>query len=248
MEANGENTRGSLARMSDLVAEWEKILFEEAPVMVYTIDESCSLLKVNRRWLATMGYRAGDVLGHKCNEFLTEESGIQIQADVMPLLWEVGRAHSIGCSLLRRNGRVLDVSLDAVVTQEPLGRRHVLAALHDKDDLVQWQQAALTINALKGLFLAQNGIDRILSEYEVSDPSAPIELLHNPEEAQSEETPFLTGELVIVTQEIVSSLRSLVDLEGEHVNEIQDNRQVLKLMAENMETTLSEMTSQVGST
>ena len=150
-------------------------------------------------------------------------------------------------SFPRITARVLDVSLAASVTQEPLGQRHGLAALHDKDDLVQWQQAALTINARKGRFLAQNGIDRILSEYEVSDPSAPIELLDNPEEAQSEETPFLTGELVMVTQEIVSNPRSLVDLEGEHVDKIQDNRQILKLMAENIETTLSEMTSQVAS-
>ena len=247
METNDENTLDHLTSMSDVVSECENILFEEAPVMVCKIDESWGLLKVNRLWRAKMGYRADDVLGHDCSEFLTEESGIQVRSDVMPLLWEAGRAHSISWSLLRRNGRVLDVSLDAVVTQEPLGQRHVLAALHDKDDLVQWQQAALTIKALNGLLLAQNRIYRILSKYEVSDPSAPIELLHNPEEAQSEETPVLTGELVMVTQEIVSNLRSLVDLEGEHVNEIQNNRQILKLMAEHIETALSEITSKMGS-
>lgn len=243
MEAIGEKERGSLARMSELVAQCVDMLFEDAPVMVYTIDESYNVLKVNRRWLAKMGYRTDDVIGHQCSEFLTEESGTPVLSDVMPLLWEVGRAHSIGCSLLRRNGRVLDVSFNAVVTQEPLGQRYVLAALHDKDDLVQWQQAALTIKALKGLLLAQNRIDRILSEHEVSDASAPIELVHELEEAQSEEALFLAGELATITQEIVSNLRSLVDLEGAQVDEIQDNRQILQMIAESIETTLSKMTS-----
>ena len=240
METKYENTQEQLARMSELVAQCEDMLFEEAPVMVYTIDESYNVLKVNRRWLAKMGYRTDDVIGHKCSEFLTEESGIPVRSDVMPLLWEVGRAHSIGCSLLRRNGRVLDVAFDAVVTQKPLGQRYVLAALHDKDDLVQWQQAALTIKALEGLLLAQNRSDRILSGNEVSDSSAPIEQVHNLEEAQSEEAPFLARELATVTQEIVSNLRSLVDLEGARVDEIQDNRQILQLIAESIETTLSK--------
>ena len=58
MEANEESTRERLSQMSGLVAECENILFDEAPVMVYSIDESCSLLKVNCRWLAEMGYQA----------------------------------------------------------------------------------------------------------------------------------------------------------------------------------------------
>ena len=49
MEANEESTRERLSQMSDLVAECENILFGEAPVMVYSSDESCSSLKVNRR-------------------------------------------------------------------------------------------------------------------------------------------------------------------------------------------------------
>ena len=90
MEANEESTRERLSQMSDLVAECENILFDEAPVMVYSIDESCSLLKVNRRWLAEMGYQAEEVLGHECSEFLTEECSIQVRAEVLPLYGKWG--------------------------------------------------------------------------------------------------------------------------------------------------------------
>ena len=136
IEANEKSTWERMSKMSDLVAECENILFDEAPVMVYSIDESCSLLKVNCRWLAEMGYQAEEVLGHECSDFLTEECSIQVRAEVLPLLWEVGRAHSIGFSLLRSNGRVLDVSLDAIVAPQPLGQSHVLGGFHDRDDLV----------------------------------------------------------------------------------------------------------------
>ena len=184
--------------MSDLVVECENILFDEAPVLVYSIDESCSLLKVNRRWLAEMGYQAEEVLGHECS--------IQVRAEVLPLLWEVGRAHSIGFSLLRSNGRVLDVSLDAVVEPQPLGQRHVLGAFHDRDDLVQWRQAALTIKALKGLHLAHNGLDRLLVDVGVSGISAPDQKDDALDEEENDGAPLLPWELVAVTQDIVSSV------------------------------------------
>jgi PAS domain S-box-containing protein len=248
MESIEGKTREQMARMSDLVAQCEDILFDEAPVMVYSVDESCSLLKVNRRWLAMMGYRADQVLGHKYSEFLTEECGVKAKSDVLPLLWEVGRAHSIGFSLLRSNGRVLDVSLDAVVEPQPLGQRHVLGALHDKDDLVQWRQAALTIKALKGLHLAHDGLDRLLSKGEVPDPSATEEQLDEPKEVQEVQTegaPMLPWELIAVTQDIISSVRALADLGGLQLREIQSDSQKLTLLAETIETTLSELTSRI---
>ena len=192
-----------------------------------------------------MGYRADEVLGHKCSEFLTEECGIQVRSDVLPLLWESGRAHSIGFSMLRSNGRVLDVSLDAVVEPQPMGQRHVLGAFHDKDDLVQWRQAALTIKALKGLRLAHNGLDRLLSNGEVSGPSALKEQLDNSEEVQTEGTTMLPWELIAVTQDIVSSVRALADLEQLQFHEIQFDSQKLTLLAETIETTLSELTSRI---
>ena len=206
MEANEESTRERLSQMSDLVAECENILFDEAPVMVYSIDESCSLLKVNRRRLAEMGYQAEEVLGHACSEFPTEECSIQVRAEVLPLLWEVGWAHSIGFSLLRSNGSVLDVSLDAVVEPQPLGQRHVLGAFHDRDDLVQWRQAALTIKGPKGLHLSHNGLDRLLVDVGVSAISAPDQKDDALDEEENDGAPLLPWELVAVTQDIVSSV------------------------------------------
>ena len=153
-----------------------------------------------------MGDQAEEVLGHECSEFLTEECSIQVRDEVLPLLWEVGWAHGTGFSLLRSNGRVLDVSLDAVVEPQPLGQCHVLGAFHDRDDLVQWRQAALTIKALKGLHLAHNGLDRLLVDVGVSGISAPDQKDDALDEEENDGAPLLPWELVAVTQDIVSSV------------------------------------------
>ena len=247
MESNEESTRERLSQMSDLVAECENILFDEAPVMGYSIDESCSLLKVNHRWLAEMGYQAEEVLGHECSEFLTEECSIRVRGEVLPLLWEVGWAHSIGFSLLRSNVRVLDVSLDAVVEPQPLGQRHVLGAFHDRDDLVQWRQAALTIKALKGLHLAHNGLDRLLVDVGVSGISAPDQKDDALDEEENDGAPSLPWELIAVTQDIVSSARALADLEELQLHKIQYDSRKLAVLAETIEATLSELTSRMES-
>lgn len=241
-----EGPQEIIARMSVLVAECENILFDEAPVMMHSIDENGILVKVNRRWQATLGYQPDEVLGRKSTEFLTEESRAQAISDTLPLFWEVGRAYSIGYGLVRKNGRVLDLLLDAETSYDLQGGRITLAALRIFDDLVQWRQAALTINALQGLVLVHKGLGRILTEDKVSATLEPDEQARDLEAAQMEGAPLLPWELVAVTQGIVSNLRALEDLEEQQVNEIQNLRQKLFLLADTIEATLSELTSTAG--
>ena len=45
-----------------MLSEHSDILFDYAPVMMHAIDKSCRLVKVNRRWLETLGDRKNEVL------------------------------------------------------------------------------------------------------------------------------------------------------------------------------------------
>lgn len=229
--------------MSDLVEECEKIVFEDAPVMMHSINENGFLVKVNRRWQATLGYQADEVVGRKSTDFLTEESRAQAIAETLPLFWEAGRAHSIGYGFVRKNGRVLEMLLDAAATYDLQGQRITLAALRDYDDLVQWRQSTLTIKALQGLLLVHSGLDRLLSADKVSKQSAPDEQPHHVGEVPIEGAPLLPWELVAVTQDIVSNLRALADLEGQRSIELQLQPPQLISLAESIEASLSEMTS-----
>lgn len=122
MEPIDEDKRQRMEQALGLFSECREFLFDLAPVMMHLTDENGIPVKVNRRWLATLGYEHGEALGHKSTDLLTDESRALALAEPLPLFWEAGRAHSIGYSLVSKNGRVLDILLDSVAIIYALGR------------------------------------------------------------------------------------------------------------------------------
>ncbi len=57
-----------------LAKEWFDTLFDHASVMMHAVDKDHRIVKVNRRWLETLGYEKEEVLGREPTDFLTEES------------------------------------------------------------------------------------------------------------------------------------------------------------------------------
>ena len=53
--------------------------------MMHAVDRDFQIVKVNRRWLQTLGYEKDEVLGWRVTDFLTEESGMRVVKDVLPL-------------------------------------------------------------------------------------------------------------------------------------------------------------------
>ena len=241
MEPINDEQRERVERVQAVISECADVLFDSAPVMMHSIDENGSLVKVNRRWLAAMGYQAEEVLGRKSTDFLTEESRAQALPATLPLFGETGRAHSIGYSFLRKNGRVLDVLLDAVASHSPSGGRITLAALRKPDDLSQWQQAATAIKALHGLNLARRGLDRVLSTDGPDERPATEAPQDHPREDRTGSETVLPWELLAVTEEVLASLRTLAELEEQHVHKLQNRRQELLLLADTLETTLADL-------
>ena len=74
------------------VKESFNALFENAPVMMHSTCPDGRLLRVNRRWLQTLGYDWEDVQGRKSTDFLTEESRLWASQDALPLFLRVGSA------------------------------------------------------------------------------------------------------------------------------------------------------------
>ena len=140
----------------NLVATCAGIIFQHAPVMLIAMNEEGAIVKVNEKWLASMGYEAKEVLGRKSTEFMTEESGAQAMTDAHPLFWQVGKAHSIGCEMVRKDGRVFDVLLDAYVIDQPLGERIGLASLWEWDPDSKRVVASTVVRTNMGLIRGQH--------------------------------------------------------------------------------------------
>ena len=224
-----------------MVKECTQILFDHAPVMMHSINEDGALLNVNQRWSETMGYQAHEVLGRKSVEFLTEESRAQAQTDTLPLFWQTGRAHGIGCEFLRKNGRVLDVLLDAVTVDRATGGRVTLATLRDTTEIAQWRQGSMIIEALHGLFQAEQRLANLLVQQEGGQPMAAEAPSSNGEPDQPESTPDPLKELCSIIQNVLTNVRALADLEEQRRHLLVNKQQELSLLAETLEIALQSL-------
>ena len=139
------------------------LIFEDAPVMMHSIDGEGNLVRVNRRWVETLGYDRDEVLGHKSLEFLTDESRLQAVEDTLPLFWKTSVARSVGYQFVKKDGGILNILMDAEVSHTPTGSPLTLAALRVGVGTVQWRQASATIRALKKIAGIQLDLQTSLS-------------------------------------------------------------------------------------
>ena len=169
-----ENTleRERIERSLRMITECSDVLFDHSSVMMHSINREGELVKVNRRWLATLGYSTSDVLGHKSVDFLTDECREQIVTDALPLFWAVRSARSIGCRMVRRNGRVISVLLDSDAMDDGEGDLFTLTTLRAPDDRTQWQQASVTLGTLHKTGHVQRQLEGMLSAQEAGQAIA----------------------------------------------------------------------------
>ena len=146
------------------LTEWSDTLLDQAPVMMHSINREGQLVKVNNRWLTTLGYDQDEVLGQKSVDFLTDESRLVAVQDILPLFWQAGSARSIGFQFLRKNGRVLNVLLDAEAFPDANGVLSTgLATLRTRRFRTQWQRASTTLRNLRDITQIQHQLEGLLS-------------------------------------------------------------------------------------
>ena len=147
------------------------ILFDRAPVMMHAVDKDFRIVKVNRRWLQMLGYKRDEVLGRKPTDFVSEESRAEAVNVMVPRFWRIGSDRGLGVQFVKRDGRILDLLLDAEVSPATMGNYYAYAALRDGHDRLQWEQASTTIRTLQELTRWQRKLEGISSS-KVSDKPA----------------------------------------------------------------------------
>jgi PAS domain S-box-containing protein len=109
-----------------------RLLYEQTPAMLHSIDKGGRLLTVSDRWLAWLGHRREEVIGRPAVEFLTAGSREAVLAEHLPRLWREGRTDRLALQMTRSDGQVLDVLLSAVVERDAAGRpQRALAVIED---------------------------------------------------------------------------------------------------------------------
>ena len=214
------------------------VLFDRAPFMMHSIDRGGRLVKVNRCWLQTLGYAKGEVLGRKSVEFLTEESRDHAVNDTLPLFWRAGSARSIGYQFLKKDGQILDVLLDAEAYPVDKVNSFSYAALRDSYELVQWEQASVTLKALLELTRRRDELEAVL--YAKGSDNPDVAAVQPVSENMSEAS--WTKEALVALlehmQDISIALRGLTRLHEESLDAVVEQQSELLGVAKQLNKTL----------
>jgi PAS domain S-box-containing protein len=105
-------------------------IYDNAPVMMHSIDKAGVIRNVNRKWLSATGYSREEIIGRPIAEVMTAES-VQHLWSVLPKFWECRKVADLPYQYIRRDGSVIDVLLDSVVTDDLVWGEVSLSVVRD---------------------------------------------------------------------------------------------------------------------
>ncbi len=116
-----EEQRRTERELRDLTAELTD-LYEEAPCGYHSLDADGTVIRINRTELAWLGYDRDEVVGRlRIADLLTPESRARF-VETFPVFKERGWLRNLEMELVRRNGTVLPVLINATAVRDDQGR------------------------------------------------------------------------------------------------------------------------------
>ena len=89
-------------------------LFENAPAMIHSIDQSGRIISVSEHWLDKLGYERDEVIGRKSTDFLSPASQRYAKEEVLPNYFKTGVCTDVAYEFVTKSGAILDVLLSAI--------------------------------------------------------------------------------------------------------------------------------------
>lgn len=96
-------------------------LFNHAPVGYHSLDADGKFVRVNDTELSWLGYAREDMLGRPFPDFVTEAGRLAFSAR-FPRFKETGHLHGMEFDMVRKDGSILPVVVDATVVLDDQGR------------------------------------------------------------------------------------------------------------------------------
>jgi diguanylate cyclase (GGDEF)-like protein/PAS domain S-box-containing protein len=109
-----------------------RVLYEETPAMLHSLDANGRLLSVSDSWLLALGYVRSEVVGSPFLNFLTPSSREIVQGQLLPRLLQAGRCDDLELQVRRSDGSLMDVRMSARLERDACGNPgRSLAVLSD---------------------------------------------------------------------------------------------------------------------
>ena len=243
MQQENKLERERIERALRIITECGDIIFDHAPLMMHSINREGELVKVNRRWLATLGYDKDEVIGKKLVDFLTHESRLVAVQDSLPLFWQAGSDRSVGYRFLLINGRVISVLLDGQAMDDGEGGVFGLATLRAPDDRTQWQQASATRGTLQKIGQMERQLKGLLSTQEDGQGIGSASPLPSSSAPTAEAEPLsdpMIG-LVELAREVSETLRTMAEAQARRLAVLLSRQSQLILLADTIETSIADL-------
>ncbi|MDQ7784819.1 MAG: sigma 54-interacting transcriptional regulator [Desulfomonilaceae bacterium] len=106
-------------------------IHDNAPVMMFSVDTEGRIRDVNKKWLEETRYSRDLVIGRTLDFVMTPESARRALTQVGPQLWEEGHVKDVPFEYVRKDGDVMDVLFNSIVTTDPAGEAVSLSVVTD---------------------------------------------------------------------------------------------------------------------
>ncbi len=117
-----------------------KEIYDKAPVMMHSIDRNAIIRNVNKKWLNTMGYQRGEVLGEKITSFMTPKTR-EIFGRFVGRFWRNREVHNVYFQFIRKDRAVIHTLLDAIVIEDDTWGEISISTVRDVTELRKTESA-----------------------------------------------------------------------------------------------------------
>ncbi len=98
-----------------------KDLYQNAPVMLYSLDSEDRITSVSNMWLETMGYQREEVIGRSAFDFFTSQSRRDAIENSFPAFYKSGAIKNRPYQFVARQGEIKDILLSAIAQRDARG-------------------------------------------------------------------------------------------------------------------------------
>jgi PAS domain S-box-containing protein len=115
-----------------------RYLYLKTPVMLHSINREGRLINVSDFWVEQMGYSREEVIGRRFSEFMAEPSRLHAREIGRTALIEEGYRRQVPYQLVRKDGSVIDVLMNALAQRDEHGE--FVRSLSVTFDVTDWKR------------------------------------------------------------------------------------------------------------